>query len=150
MLHARVYTQEQLLPVEDYEGGDIRPGGEKWERFQWILSRQRRPEEDTKKREEALDIPPVHLHVAQENVLHGMEKNRNPAFSGLFFRQVGSSISIADQIPNQCGTTHQVVRKQLKDCSFPPRHSNEQQGQGEANQGEEQRLFGGNSKNKLD
>lgn len=77
----------------------------------------------------------VHLHAAQENVLHGMEKNWNPAVSGFFSGQVGSSISVAGQIPRQWGATQQVMRKQLKDESFPPRHSDKQQGQDEANQG---------------
>lgn len=27
MLHARVYTQEQLLPAEDYDRGNSWPGG---------------------------------------------------------------------------------------------------------------------------
>lgn len=60
MLHARVYTQEQLITScrENCEEGNNWPGGgKKWERPEEATERERR--------EEALDIPTVHLkHVS--------------------------------------------------------------------------------------
>ena len=49
MLHARVYTQEQLLFAEDYEGGNIWPGGGgDMGKISMDTFRQRRPKEDPK------------------------------------------------------------------------------------------------------